>query len=70
MGDAVEWWLDAGVGKMTVVGDSGKRETFDIEQLPGGIVVTREDGGDTSACYQFARPKQRTSPQGFRFVKR
>lgn len=57
MGDAVEWWLDAGVGKMTVVGDSGKRETFDIEQLPDGIVVTREDGGDTGARYQFPRPK-------------
>lgn len=45
LGDEVEWWLDGGVGKITVVGESGKRETFDIEQLPGGISVTSADGG-------------------------
>ena len=55
LGDEVEWWLDGGVGKMTVVGESGKRESFDIEQLPGGIAVTSADGG-MDFCYQFARP--------------
>ena len=57
LGDEVEWWLDGGVGKMTVVGESGKRESFDIEQLPGGIAVSSTEGGDTGVCYQFARPK-------------
>lgn len=57
LGNEVEWWLDKGIGKMTVVGESGKSESFDIEQLPGGIVVTSTDGGSANSCYQFAKSK-------------
>ena len=57
LGDEVKWWLDDGVGKMVVVGESGKRETFDIEQLPEGIAVTSADGGDTDVWYQFVKSK-------------
>ena len=57
LGDEVEWWLDNGTGKMTIVGDADKREVFDIEQLPGSILITSASGGNKNGCYQFAKPK-------------
>ncbi|MDO4806522.1 MAG: hypothetical protein Q4A07_04660 [Coriobacteriales bacterium] len=57
LGNEVEWWMDEGFATMAVVGEPGKRESFDIEQLPNSIVVTSADDGNTDICYQFAKSK-------------
>lgn len=57
LGDEVEWWMDEGFATMTVVGDAGKRESLDIEQLADGIVVSSAEEGAQGFVYLFAKSK-------------